>query len=371
MSSDSHPVVPKPPLRFEASFEKAEADEAESTAELSKTLLTISDTTYKDTGKALRNVHAKSHALLRGEMRVLGDAPPAYAQGLFATAKTYPVVVRLSVSPGDVLDDAVSTPRGLALKVIGVEGERVPPMPGGVDDQHTQDFLMVNGPAFLAPSIKKFLGNVKLLAATTDRVPNLKKAFSAVLQSTEKLIESLGGESGTLKSLGGHPETNPLGETYFSQVPFLFGPYIAKWSMVPVAPGMAALKHAPVDLDGKPNGLRDAINHHFAEHSGEWELRVQLCTDLEKMPIEDASVVWSEDESPFVPVARITVLAQTAWSEERSIEIDEGLSFSPWHCLAAHRPLGAINRARRVAYPASVATRSPRGRCPVHEATTP
>jgi hypothetical protein len=29
------------------------------------------------------------------------------------------------------------------------------------------------------------------------------------------------------------------------------------------------------------------------------------------------------------------------------------LSFSPWHALEEHRPLGGINRARRIVYPAS------------------
>src|SRR5258708_6928935 len=33
--------------------------------------------------------------------------------------------MRFSTIPGDILDDSVSTPRGLAIKVIGVEGERL------------------------------------------------------------------------------------------------------------------------------------------------------------------------------------------------------------------------------------------------------
>lgn len=28
----------------------------------------------------------------------------------------------------------------------------------------------------------------------------------------------------------------------------------------------------------------------------------------------------------------------------------ENMRFSPWHCLAVHRPLGSINRARRLVY---------------------
>ena len=350
------------PLPYEAAYEVLEDGEDTTAHELSKTLVGISDTTYADTGQGLRSVHAKSHGLLRGELRVL-DVPLPYAQGLFAQPKAYPVLIRLSTSPGDVLDDRVSTPRGFAMKGLGVEGERLPDSEAAT----TQDFLLVNGAAFLAPTAKGFLGSLKLLAATTDKVPNLKRAFSAVLRGTEKLIEAVGGESGTIKGLAGHPETNILGETFFSQVPYLYGPHMAKWSVAPVSPELTALAGAQVDLDDKPDGLRAAVVEHFARHGAEWELRVQLCTSIETMQIEDATVVWPQDQSPFVPVARIVVAPQIAWDDARSAQMDDGLAFSPWHGLAAHRPLGSINRVRRLAYASSAGARSSRGRCPVRE----
>ena len=356
------PAATPTPVPYDESFEIVEAAEDETSLEVTKILLEISETTFADSGRGLRSVHAKSHALLRGELRVLELALP-FAQGLFSVPKTYPVAIRFSTAPGDELDDRVSTPRGLAMKVIGVEGERLPGSKGAT----TQDFLLVNGPAFLAPTAAKFLGSLKLLAATTDRAPRLKRAFSALLRGTEQAVEAFGGESGTLKGLGGHPETNPLGETYFSQVPFLYGLHIAKWQIAPVSPELEALKDAPVDLDDKFDGLREALNQHFATLGGEWELRVQFCTDLKAMPMEDATVAWPEDMSPFVPVARISVAPQPAWNDARSAEMDDGLAFSPWHGLAAHRPLGSINRVRRAAYVGSADARSARGRCPVYE----
>jgi hypothetical protein len=352
------------PIRFDESLERIEDDEGDTSRELVKTLLQISDTTFEDSGEGLRSVHAKSHGLLRGELEVLPLEHP-YAQGLFAAPRKLPVLIRLSTSPGDVLDDRISTPRGFAMKVIGAEGPRL----RGSEGATTQDFLLVNGPAFLAPNAKKFLGSLKLLASTTDKIPRLKRAFSALLRGTERALEAVGGESGTLKGLGGHPETNILGETFFSEVPFLYGEHIAKWQVAPVSPELLALKNAHVDLADKPNGLRQAVVEHFAAHGGEWELRVQLCVDLEAMPIEDASVVWPETLSPFVPVARIRVPPQPAWNQVLSKEMDDGLAFSPWHGLAAHRPLGSINRARRLAYAGSANARSPRGRCPIHEPT--
>lgn len=122
-----------------------------------------------------------------------------------------------------------------------------------------------------------------------------------------------------------------------------------------------------MDLKDRPDGLRDAVSGHFATTGGEWDFRVQLCTDLDTMPLEDASVEWPQARSPFVTVARLRVPPQVTWSDAAmAAELDDGTSFSPWHGLADHRPLGSVNRVRRTAYAASSEARSPRGRCPLH-----
>lgn len=77
-------------------------------------------------GKTVRASHAKSTGLLKGELRVLDGLPPALAQGLFAKPGTHPVVVRLAQGPGEVLSDSVSTHRGTAIKVFGVDGPKLP-----------------------------------------------------------------------------------------------------------------------------------------------------------------------------------------------------------------------------------------------------
>ncbi|MCQ2030191.1 catalase family protein [Stutzerimonas zhaodongensis] len=351
------------PLPFDPAFEQVPDDEAESISGLIQAMREITETTYADGGHAIRSVHAKSHGLLQGEIEVLEGLPPELAQGAFAKPGRMPVVMRFSTNPGDILDDKVSTPRGLAIKLIGVEGERLPNSEGQV----TQDFVMVNAPAFLAPTPKAFLKSVKLLAKTTDKAPRAKQALSAALRGAESLLEKVGGESPTLKGMGGHPMTNLLGETYYSVVPVLYGRYFAKLSLVPVSPELKALTDQAVDLSDKPNGLREAISAHFASHGGSWELRVQLATDIDKMPVEDASVVWPEELSPFITVARIDVKPQIAWSEPRAQVVDDQMSFSPWHGLAAHRPLGGIMRSRKPAYEMSSEFRARHNGCPMHE----
>ncbi|WP_158881540.1 catalase family protein [Rhodanobacter sp. L36] len=357
---------PASPLKYEPSIEKPEDDEAGTIHSLLETLQKINEITFKDGGHGLRSVHAKSHGLLTGELQVFDDLPPVLAQGLFAQSGTYPLLMRFSTVPGDLLDDKVSTPRGVAIKLIGVPGERV----DGSEGDTTQDFVMVNGPAFGAKDAKHFLSNLKLVAATTDRSESLKIAFSALARGAEKVVEAFGGKSSAIVALGGQPETHILGDTFYSQVPSLYGPYIAKFSIAPVSPELTVLRDAPVDLHDKPDGLRDAVNAHFAQHGGNWELRVQLCTDLEKMPVEDASVAWPEDESPFIPVARISVPSQPAWNEARAAAMDDGLSFNPWHALAAHRPIGSIMRVRKVVYDVMSKVRARQNRVTIAEPTS-
>jgi len=349
-------------VRYTPDVEVVEPDEAETTAALIAAMQSISATTFKDEGKAIRSVHAKSHALLDAELTVLSGLSPELAQGLFAVPGTYTAHLRISTSPGDLMDDHVSAPRGLAVKVHGAPGEQLSASAADT----TQDFLLVEGQAFAAATPKAFLGTVKLLASTTDKAEGLKRAFSATARGLESLIEAVGGKSGTLIALGGHKLTNPLGESFYSQAPIRYGDFIAKVAVVPVG-ALAALTDAPVDLDGKPNGLREAIGACFAEGGGEWEVRVQLCTDLSTMPVEDASVAWPEDASPYVTVARLSAPSQPSWSLDQVAAIDDGLAFSPWHGLVAHQPLGGIMRARKPVYEALQGERSTRSGCPFHE----
>ncbi|HKS12220.1 MAG TPA: catalase family protein [Pseudomonas sp.] len=363
MSDLPVPRLAVTPLRFQASYEHVPEDEGETSKALSEALHSILETTFKDSGHANRSVHAKAHGLLQGQVTVLDNLPPELAQGAFARPVTLPAYLRLSTNPGDILDDKVSTPRGLALKIVGVEGPRL----AGSEGEVTQDFVMQNAKAFTAATPKAFLKTLKLLAKTTDKAPGTKKALSAVLRGVESALESVGGESGTLKSLGGHPQTHILGESFSTVVPVLYGPYYAKLAMVPVSPSLQALTDLPVDLGDNPDGLRSAVVEYFARHGGVWELRVQLATDIEKMPIEDASTQWPEDLSPFVTVARVEVPAQSAWDGEKVREIDDAMAFSPWHGLEAHRPLGGIMRVRKPTYEMSSGFRASHNGCPIHE----
>ena len=70
-------------------------------------------------------------------------------------------------------------------------------------------------------------------------------------------------------------------------------------------------------------------------------------------PIENPMVRWTSEP---IAVATIKIAPQAFETPEHMKEAEE-LSFDPWHALAAHRPIGGINRARREVYPASLTLR--------------
>jgi hypothetical protein len=86
-----------------------------------------------------------------------------------------------------------------------------------------------------------------------------------------------------------------------------------------------------------------------------------------KDAVEDASVEWDEEASPYRTVGRITVEPQMSLGTDLAGVVDEQTFFSPWHGLAAHRPLGSVNRSRRQAYEMSAEFRAKFNGCPMHD----
>lgn len=350
------------PVRYEPGVEELRPGEDETIAELSETFDTIQETVATGSGHAVRPVHAKAHGILEGTLTIEAGLPPELAQGMFAMPGEHKVYMRLSTNAGDILPDAVSLPRGLALKVLDVAGERLPGAEGT-----TQNFIMVNGKVFQAPNTDKFLGSLKLLAKTTDRLEGTKVAASAVLRGLNKALQAVGIESPAIGALGGAPNVDPLGETYYSITPFRYGDHIAKFSLAPVAPALTALTGREIDASGRPNAIRETVRSEMSAIEGEWHFRVQLCRDLERQPVEDPTVAWDEEEAPFHTVATIRVRPQDSWEPARVEAVDERMRFSIWTGLVAHRPLGNINRARKAPYRHAAEFRARFNGCPIHE----
>ncbi|EFG9153013.1 catalase, partial [Escherichia coli] len=185
----------------------------------------------------IRDAHAKSHGFLKGTLTVHDDLDAELRQGVFAKPKRYEVVARLSSAPGDIHSDEIPAPRGFALKLIGVEGERLSPDIGG----RNQDFLMVNFPVLAFGDVARYKEMLGLLEANAQAPDFFQKLVAGAARGAKDVVEALGGAPGaTLEGLARNND-NPLGESYFTQGALRFGDYIGKVSIAPASPNIKAL----------------------------------------------------------------------------------------------------------------------------------
>jgi hypothetical protein len=333
--------------------EKQTPDEDELITKIVESMGRSNKQAYNKYKHGVRDAHAKSHGVLRGELTVEPDLGSHLRQGMFKTAATYPVIARISSAFGEIRSDQIHFARGMAIKVLGVHGAKA--LPG--DDGVTQDFLLVNAPTIA-------FGDVRAYHKAMPFAAMQAKAPDVALRVTGELARAVAGVLNAvhvapptpIELLAG-PNDHILGETFHSMAALRFGDYIAKLSVAPLSESVRALTGRPLEGTLGADALRDLVVNFFASNSAEYELRAQLCTDLQTMPVEDASVLWPSSLSPHQRVAKITFPAQDAYSAARRAYADDVLSFNPWHALADHRPLGSINRIRIKAYEASTAFR--------------
>jgi len=139
---------------------------------------------------------------------------------------------------------------------------------------------------------------------------------------------------------------SPLAIRYWSQTPYSLGPKAVKYSVKPGAAYQAPRGKIPVS---DPNYLRHTMAKELAVTDVCLDFMVQLQGSPQAMPVEDPTILWDERQSPFQKVATIRIPRQVFDSADQD-RLAEDLSFTPWHTLPAHQPLGGINRVRRLVY---------------------
>jgi len=338
-------------LRYRPEIEQPEPQEQETIDGIIRGMTQQSETVEQREHHAVRASHAKSSALVAGTIEIAAGLPSELAQGLFATPGAHPVAVRFAQGPGETLGDRVSTHRGMSIKIYDAPGEKL-----AGHDVDTQDFVLATGTTFPSGTAEGFLRDGSVIGKSAGMPEGVKSAVSSAARNFNRLLHAVGTESPKADFFG-HPFNHPLAEPYFSQAPIRFGDYVAKLGAYPVSPAQAALKDWTLNPHDDEDGFRHAAVEFFREHEVVYELRAQLWTNSETQPIEDASVDWPIDESPYRAVALIRLPAQDAYSAARQRYFDEEMTFRPAHSLAVHQPLGSVMRARLQVYRALAAFR--------------
>lgn len=285
-----------------------------------------------------RDVHAKQHGCVRATFAIEKDVPEEYRAGIFADpGKEYAAWIRFSNGSPKVQDDRKGDARGMAIKLMGVPGDK---LLENEKQAQTQDFVLINHDAFFIKDSRDYAEFFKLLEKGSNpawfffgRLPWRWTEFTAARRIAKN----------------GKKVTNPLFSRYFSMTPYaLGGKNVVKYSARPCSESFDGGNH----FAGSPDYLRLNMKRSLEVSSGTaacFQFMVQKRAEPATMSVEDSRIPWDQGKSRFIPIATIAIPAQEFSSEEH-MRFCENLSFTPWHGLPAHRPLGNINRTRKVVY---------------------
>jgi len=324
-------------------------------------------------GPVRRDAHPKSTGCVDAVFTVNSDVPPAFRHGIFASpGGSYRAVIRFSNSNEDpTQSDSEPDGRGMAIKLFDLKTGQIPmtsdplaslspladnpPVPpdnmtlaGGP----SQDFIMISHPTFLVADPDGYR-RILQFADADNRLATIMLPFAA-----------LGGMglSGIRSEIGitSLKIDNPLYTRYWSMVPYQLG----------TGPGALAVKYsadfepepeqaeAPDKSD--PDFLRHAMARTLRQREAKFIFKIQPRTPPD-LSVEDSRIEWPEKTAPFHAVATITIPRQNFDTKPRDTAC-ELLSYSPWHALPDHKPLGAVNRMRKVIYEAISAFRRGKAR---------
>ena len=292
--------------------------------------------------KFLRDTHPKANACVHATFKVNQGIESSYQQGIFQAGASYPVWIRFSNAVEDVTSDYEKDFRGLAMKLSSIKGDRVSmlelsPETGKRallntgDENHTQDFLFLGHDAFFAADPKDFFDFFSM-SFEKFSLTHPRGAWN-IFKGSKRVVTPLDIEwnSVTAYALGNEKRSDG---GYQQVVRYALNSCVENTGMQPSEEHKGYLsENLAKQLSGTGEGCLDFY--------------IQRQLDAEANPVENALVAWDKEKSPLIKIAQIKIPAQVFTAPEQ-LDFCENLSFNPWHSLEAHKPLGGVNRARRV-----------------------
>jgi catalase len=269
---------------------------------------------------AMRPVFLKPHGIVHARFEMKPDLPPDLKVGVF-NLRELPAWVRFSSDTVPTSTD-VRTTCGIAVKLFGVPGKKL------LGDGATQDFLLQNNDVFFVDTAKDMCEFTRAGVVEGNYDPYLDKH-----PITKRILDEM-------KKI----ESSVLAATYWSGLPYAFGP--DRYVKYKLEPELANDHIIPAN---DPNYLAHDLARRLRAGDARFRFMVQFRTDPQAMPLDQATVLWSEAISKPVHLATLVIPKQDIHDLGQA-EYGENLSFNPWHCLPEHEPQGSISQARRVVY---------------------
>lgn len=319
-------------------WERLLPNEEETATKVGQELIAQINNDYVKKGKrAFRDAHPRGIACVAATFTVTADLPEAYQTGVFATpGQSFDAIIRFSSSLGPAGDDTRDA-RGMAVKLFGVPGKK---LLNDQPDATTHDFLMINFPTFPARDAVEFAGIVSMKTNPLNAAKFLKENPLLRARELKELAQATTGNPDNGKSLAAH--------TFFSQVPYLLkGPAVN----APVKYIARPCDKVPLSsfLDGSDGELRNDLQKRLSRGELCWQFGAQIHAKAQVSDVEDGMKLWKESDIPFTKLAEIRIPKQLFRTDEK-LHYCDALSMQPWHALPEHRPLGNLNRTRKIVY---------------------
>ena len=282
---------------------------------------------------AIRDAHAKGHGCVKADFKVEEKLDPALTQGVFIPGQSYKAWIRFSNGSGEINPDKGADARGMAIKLTGVEGLKILP-----DEalEKTQDFVMISGPVFFIDDPRKYAA----LLHGHDSDNKAEQLLAVTKLSPRGIVNAL--------ELGSTKIASPLEHQYWSTTPYRLGvgkdKVAIKFTARPCTPLQSTIPRKP-----GADFLKEEMQATLSSKDACFDFYVQTFKDFKNTPVEKSTIEWKEKSAPLIKVATVTIPKQK-FDSQAQMTFCENLSFTPWHALPAHKPLGAVNRARRVIY---------------------
>jgi hypothetical protein len=310
-------------------------------------------------GLVVRNAHAKGYGLARGEFEILSGLPNEYAQGIYAKPGRHEAMVRFSNGTNHVGGDRFLGPiTGIGLKIFGIDGKT---LLEDEPDSHTFDYALINHPVFFVNTVSHYVfiqsvfADLGLPPSGNLTLEERQAALHRVLYNFVTGKGTLPPEQWAWEELGAFlqlAQTKPVNlllSTYWTMGAVRHGDYIAKVRVAPVQSFADRVEQRALDLTSAEQVFRPALVAELRERPYEFDVQVQLSTDLVRMPVEKTTVRWPESLSPYVTVAKLRLPQQDIGGEDNFEKMDK-TSMTAWRVTEPHRPLGNIMRSRKEVY---------------------
>jgi hypothetical protein len=275
---------------------------------------------------------------IKAKFNIEPNLPKELAQGVFVPNKSYDAWLKFTSSDRDFTHGSgTREARRVVIKLTNIPGKKL-----SDDDEGAQDFVLLNRVSGYIRDPRRYL---QLMTDTNGVM--LRKTMIPFSIGMNGAISSVDAVATTI--------TDPLTAQYWSVVASQLG-LGAHRVAVKYALRACTPETLRMHIDLTPDYLHDAINGRVKKSPSCMQFLVQPRTSP-LMDVEDISVPWKESSAPFYVVATLRIPAQDIETAGQNAQC-ENLSFSPWHSLPAHRPLGMTNRLRKAVFDHMVSIKS-------------